>query len=385
MVTDSGAALGVGVLGATGYIGTPYRTEIRDASGARIVALCARRRDLLERAGREDGADLITDDWRAVVEHPEVDLVVVATPDALHHEAVLACAAAGKHVLCEKPVGLDAREAYSMWSAYRDASKRLAHFVPFWTRYVGVFEKAREVLGGGALGDVRGVIYRWHNPRPAAMPLTWRDDPALSAGGSIADVGSHAYDTVRWLLGVEARRVLAHAGTITPAKADIGAVNLEEALDWGQSHDLSDSSSRRGGTVDYASVAWELDGGAVGVLVLSHATYFRKGLAPELEVHGTEASLAIDRVAGQVVLARADGATEVVARVSDEGFGNRFEKHVFPAVRRVLRGAERQPFDHPDLEDGWRVQIVTDAASLSAQRGGWVDLAEVSGPEEARS
>ena len=371
--------LGVGVLGATGYIGSPYRSEIREVSGARIVALCARRRDLLERAGREDDADLITDDWRAVVQHPEVDFVVVATPDALHREAVLACAAAGKHVLCEKPVGLNVREAHSMWSAYRDAPERLAHFVPFWTRYVDIFQRAREIVDEGTLGEVRGVVYRWHNPRPAAMPLTWRDDPGLSAGGSIADVGSHAYDTVRWLLGDEARRVLAHADTISPAKADLGEINLDEAIDWGRSHALSRASSRRGGTVDYASVAWEFAGGAVGVLVLSHATYFRKGIAPELELHGTEASIGIDRLAGELVIARNDREPDVVARLNDDGFGNRFEKYVFPAVRSVLAGDsdDRQLVHHPDLEDGWRVQTFTDAAALSVKRGGWVELAEL--------
>src|SRR4051794_32900759 len=103
---------GVGVLGATGYIGTPYRAEIREAGDeARIVALCARRRDLLEPAGREDAAELITSDWRQVVEHPAVNLVVIATPDALHYEALMACAAAGKHVVCEKPAGMNAHEA----------------------------------------------------------------------------------------------------------------------------------------------------------------------------------------------------------------------------------------------------------------------------------
>ena len=94
---------GVGVIGATGYIGTPYRQEIRESSGnIKIIALCARRRDLLEAAAKEDGAQLVTDNWREVVEHPDVNLVIVATPDALHHEAVMACAAAGKHLLCEK-------------------------------------------------------------------------------------------------------------------------------------------------------------------------------------------------------------------------------------------------------------------------------------------
>src|SRR4051812_40150760 len=96
---------GVGVVGATGYIGTPYRAEIREAKDdATVVALSARRRDRLEAAAREDGAAFVTDDWRAVVGHPAVNFVIVATPDALHYDVVMACAAAGKHVLCEKPV-----------------------------------------------------------------------------------------------------------------------------------------------------------------------------------------------------------------------------------------------------------------------------------------
>src|SRR5262245_540318 len=94
---------GAGILGATGYIAAAYRAEIRQSrDDARIVALCARRHDLLEAAAGEDGAALATTDWRQVVEHPDVNLVVVATPDVLHHEAVMACAAAKKHVVCEK-------------------------------------------------------------------------------------------------------------------------------------------------------------------------------------------------------------------------------------------------------------------------------------------
>src|SRR5262245_47513595 len=134
---------GVGVIGATGFIGSPYRDEIRAAQDdAAIVALCARRLDLLTAAGREDDARLVTTNWREVVEHPEVNFVIVATPDALHYEAVMACAQQGKHVLCEKPVGVNAREAFAMWAAYRDA--RLAHFVPFWSRYIPVFRRVRE-------------------------------------------------------------------------------------------------------------------------------------------------------------------------------------------------------------------------------------------------
>src|SRR5262245_16457510 len=142
---------GVGILGATGYIGTPYRAEIRETRGdATIIALCARRCAPLETAAREDAAVLVTDDWRRVLEHPAVNFVVVATPDALHHEVVMACAAAGKHVLCEKPVAMNVREAYAMWVAYRD--RGLGHFVPYWTRYVPVFVRARQLVQEGMVG-----------------------------------------------------------------------------------------------------------------------------------------------------------------------------------------------------------------------------------------
>ena len=364
---------GVGVIGATGYIGMPYRAEIRASpEDATIVALCARRRDLLEKAAQEDSASFITDDWRKVVDHPDVNCVVVAVPDVLHHEMVMACAAAGKHVVCEKPVGMNAAEARAMWTAYRD--RQLGHFVPFWTRYVPVFVRARQVIREGLLGEIRAVVYRWHNPRPAGMPVTWRDDAELSSAGSVADVGSHAYDALRWLLGQEAVRVLAHATVLSAAKPDLGAVNLDEALRLGEGRAADSSRTRKGTAFDFASIVFVLDNGASATMLLSHATHVRKGLAPELELHGEDASLALDRLAGTLTLARPGKTPEVLDVVPDPGWGNRFARHVFPALRTRMAG---QPTEHPGLDDGWRVQLFTDASLLSAQRGTWVALADL--------
>ncbi len=368
---------GVGVIGATGYIGTPYRAEIRDSpDDATIVSLCARRRDRLEAAAQDDGGALITEDWREIVDHPEVDLVLILTPDALHHEPALACAAAGKHVVCEKPVGMNAREAREIRDAFVDAS--LCHFVPFWTRYGDIFRRAREIVDTGILGTIRAVVYRWQNPRPRAMPFTWRDDASLSAAGSIADVGSHAYDTMRWFLGKEAIRVLTHASVIADAKPDLGLLDLEEAIAWAETHDAAEGQKRRPGSAyDFADIAIEFEDGVVGSLVLSHAPVFRKGLAPELELHGEDASLGIDRFGGAITLVRTGGNVETLDTVPDVGFGNRFARHVFPALREQLAGAPRAGSPHPNLHDGWRVQIFTDAAALSAERGGWVELEEI--------
>jgi predicted dehydrogenase len=363
---------GVAVLGATGFIGVPYRREIRESSDdATIVALCGRRRDLLDAASREDRAaasedraPLATTDWRQAIEHPGVDLVLVCTPDACHREAVLACAALGKHVVCEKPVGLDARQAHEMWQAIRRA--RVAHYVPFWTRYAPAVVRAREIVRAGTLGDVRVVVYRWHNPRPSNMPFTWRDDARVSSAGSVADVGSHAYDTIRFLLGAEATRVLAHGATISPAKPDLGEVNLAEALAWSQAPGNLPRGERMATSPDYASLAFELDNGAVGTLVLSHA--------PEIELHGTEASLAVDRVASTIALVRSGDDRSVVEEAPTAGPVNRFARFVFPALRERIAG---QPTEHPGLDDGAQAQLFTDAALRSIRGGGWTNLADV--------
>lgn len=365
---------GVGVIGATGFIGTPYREEIRSCGDtARIVALCARRRDLLEAAGQQDGAELLTDDWRQVVEHPGVNLVVVATPDALHHEEAMACAAAGKHLFCEKPVGVNVAEAYDIWTACRDAG--VSHYVPFWTRYVGSFAKARQIVQSGLLGDIRAIVYRWHNPRPASMPFTWRDDADVSSAGSIADVGSHAYDTMRWVLGQEATRVLTHADVISPAKPHLGEINLGEAIAWGEGHATEDAPETRHGTaLDYANISFEMENGAVGTLVLSHAPFFRKWLSPELELHGSDASLSVNRLSGEVAIARGLDEPEVIDTLPHASWGNRFKDYVFPALQASVAG---ETSGHPDLEAGYRVQLFTDAAATSAREGRWIELSEI--------
>lgn len=366
--------IGVGVLGATGYIGNSYRAELRECEGVRMVALCARRKDLLAEAADLDQAELATDNWRDVVEHPDVDYLLVCTPDALHHEAVMAAARAGKHLFCEKPVAMNKEEAKEMLDAYLQ-QETLANFVPLWTRWSPIFVNTKELVDSGVFGEIKSVVYRWHNPRPARMGLTWRDNPRLSSAGTIADVGSHAYDTIRWILGQDAVRVLAHADTITPEKWDAGNINLTEALEL-EEKEMSGQASRKGETVDYANIACEFEGGAVGTLLLSHATFLRRGLVPELELHGAHCSIAVDRFHGKITMSRPDDTLEVVGTGPTGGFniGNRFKQWVIPALREVMNGKSQEDLDVPNLYDGWRVQCLTDAALESSRSGSWVEV-----------
>ena len=151
--------LGIAVLGATGYIGTPYRDEIREAGqDTRIVTLCARRRDRLEAAKHKDNADLITDDWQAAIEHPEVNCVVIATPDALHFEPVMACAALDKHVFCEKPPAFTAKDVEEIRCVEKESGKVLMY--GFNHRYHESVVEAFRIIQSKEMGKVinlRGV------------------------------------------------------------------------------------------------------------------------------------------------------------------------------------------------------------------------------------
>ena len=365
---------GIGVIGATGFIGTPYRHEIRDSQGGhKIVALCARRLDRLQEAAAEDGAQVVSSEWQEVVNHPDVNLVLVLTPDALHYEPAMACAELGKHLLCEKPVGINQQQAADICEAYRDSG--LGHFVPYWTRYFPVFERAKQLVDSGELGTIRTVVYRWHNPRPLAMPFTWRDDAQLSAAGSLADVGSHAYDTLRWILGAEAQRVWAKSDAVMPPKPDLGPIDLGEAITWG---DVRDASSQEAAeprqalsTPDHVQLSMEFPGQMLVTMVLSHASYVRKGFAPELELHGTKASLSVNRITSELWIANSPDPAPRLETIADNSLGNRFADYVFPSIQRQIAGQES---DHPDLEDGWQVQRWVEAAQRSAETGGWVEL-----------
>jgi predicted dehydrogenase len=296
----------IAVLGATGYIGSPYRREIRDCpEDATIVSLCSRRLELLEAAASEDGAECFTDDWRKAIAHEGVNLVLVCTPDALHHEAVIQCAERGLHVVCEKPIGMNATEASQMWSACRD--RNVGHFVPLWTRYVDVFRRAKQIYAAGQLGQIRAFVYRWANPRPVGMPFTWRDDATISSAGSIADVGSHAYDAVRWILGDEAKRVLTHADVISPAKPDLGHINLAEAIASGSENRSSDpTQNRQGSAYDYASISIEMN----SVLSTSHRLKFMPHFWTKADTFAARAPCTASSVN---TMSRSDASTSSIA------------------------------------------------------------------------
>jgi predicted dehydrogenase len=154
--------------------------------------------ELAARAAAALGFARSTDDWRAMVADPEIDVINITAPNALHKEMALAAIAAGKHVYCEKPLAPRASDAREMAEAAE--AKGVKTQVGFNYLCNPLFALAREMIAGGELGEIRGYrgLHAEDYMADSDGPYTFRHDPA--GGGALADIGSHALATAEYLL-----------------------------------------------------------------------------------------------------------------------------------------------------------------------------------------
>lgn len=180
------------------------------AHGDDVVAV-ANHREATARAFAERHAiPRVTTDWEALAADLEVDAAVVATPNALHAPQAIALLRHGKHVLVEKPMATSVVEADAMIEAARGsgASLMVAHCWRFRDEVIAM----RDRIAAGDLGEV--VKTRGYGVHAGWGPGGWFTDPALAGGGALVDMGVHAIDTARFLLGdPEPGRVCAAIGT----------------------------------------------------------------------------------------------------------------------------------------------------------------------------
>ena len=170
-----------------------------------------------EAAAAALGFKSATDDWRTLVADPEIDVVDITAPNALHKEMALAAIAAGKHVYCEKPIAPLAGDAREMTDAAEAAKVKTQ--VGFNYLCNPMVKLAREMIAAGELGEIR--TYRGIHAEDYMMdpesPFTFRHDPA--GGGALADIGSHALATAEFLVG-PVERVLGDCVTVIRERPD---------------------------------------------------------------------------------------------------------------------------------------------------------------------
>jgi predicted dehydrogenase len=312
-----------------------------------------------------------------------VDVVHVCTPNRLHAPLAEAALAAGKHVVCEKPLAPTAAEADRLLEAENRAHPPRVGTVPFVYRYNPMVAEARARVAAGEIGAVRlvhgGYLQDWLS---TPDDDNWRVDPAESgASRTFADVGSHWCDLMEYVCGQRIAALCAQTATVVPERADRAGAPAFAAR--------SEGGPRRAVvTEDLATMMFRTDAGVLGTMLVSQVSPGRKNHL-HLEVAGAEASLRFEQERSETLWVGRRERTETLwrdppllhrsaARLTStpaghaEGYLACFDAFVADTYA-AIGGAE--PDGLPRFADGARSARIVDAVVASARAGAaWVQV-----------
>lgn len=209
-------SVNIGLIG-TGRAGMVHgRNFAFSVPEASLVALCDPHEGSRNEAASELGVASTFADYRDLLAVPGLDGVVIVTPTRLHCQMALDAAAAGKHILCEKPMAMTPGECDAMIAAADSAGVKLQ--IGFMRRFAPAFQELKARVAAGQVGDVVSVRSLTYGP---SVPQPWMYDLAVS-NGPLAEVNSHDIDTVRWITGSDITEVYAIGGNFRSpgARAD---------------------------------------------------------------------------------------------------------------------------------------------------------------------
>ena len=357
-----------------------------------LAVVCGRDAERAAAAADRLGWAESATDWRAVVARDDIDLVDICTPGDSHAEIAVAALAAGKHVLCEKPLANTLPEAETMAAAAQAAYAGGARaMVGFTYRRVPAIALARQLVAEGRIGTVRHVRAQYLQDWIAdpQAPYSWRLDKSKAGSGALGDIGAHVIDLTQHILGDTITEVVGAMDTFVP----------ERPLPGGEGAGLLGGTKANGaGTAEMARVTVDdataflarFGSGAMGVVEATRFATGRKN-AIRIEVNGSAGSLAFDfedmnvlefydaaepaETAGfRRILATEPGHPYVGAWWPPGhglGYEHGFTHQVVDLVRAIADGDQPRP----SFADGAQVQAVLHAVEHSAAHATWQPVA----------
>lgn len=393
-MTQTRPTVRIGIVGA-GMIGRSHAHAFRALpeffyplpATVELTAVADADAALAREAGERYGFGRVARSWEEVVSAPDVDAVCLALPNFQHREAAEAAFAAGKAVLCEKPLAVTPADAHAMLTAARRSG--VVHAVGFNLRRAPAIATIARAATAGDFGEIRHFSGRYLTDYGVSpeVPFTWRYARDLAGGGALADIGSHVIDLARSLVGEMASvqgAVLATYVRQRPVPA--GHVT-------GHSRGATTGELREVTNDDVATFTARFSNGAVGDFRFSRvATGYRN--SPAFELIGSRGSVQFDmeRAAefglfdGQpddpmngfrrVVIGPHHPYFGQVAAFPVTGVGYGYtETYVAQAFEFVRAVAAGDTSYAPSFEDGARVMAVCEAVQRSADEGRPVDVA----------
>jgi predicted dehydrogenase len=368
-------------IAGTGFIGRVHARSARLA-GAQLAGVAASSPESARAAAAALGADRAFDSAEEMVRDPGIDVVHICTPNHLHLPLAEAALAAGKHVICEKPLALDAAGAQRLVDAASDSGLHAG--VPFVYRFYPTVREARERVAGGQTGPLRllhGTYLQDWLLRPGDD--NWRVDERLGGPSrAFADIGSHWCDLAEFVSGHRIVRLSARMLTAVPERFSAAGRKAFAS-------DGVGGEARPVSTEDAVVVQFETDAGAIGSVVISQISAGRKNRL-WIELDGAEETLAFDQEHPEELwcgrreaetIIRRDPATlsPPAARFAflpgghPQGYADCFDGFVADFYGSVRSGSTADGM--PTFSDGLRAALITDAVLTSSRDERWVDVA----------
>ncbi len=361
---SDGKTIGIGIVGA-GFARTTQIPGFLNCDGARVVAVTSRHRERAESVAKEFGIENVANDWRELIQRDDIDLVSIVTPPSTHMEITLAALERGKAVLCEKPMAMNAAEAKRMTERAREAG--VLALIDHELRFLRSRRKMRAMLHDGVIGNVRHCNYVFRSDyRGVPGAWDWWSDVTMG-GGTLGAIGSHAIDSFRWMLDAEVTEVCCVLSTHVGERPDKASGKMRPVT--------SDDTVRM--LLRFAESP--LTKGTTGAASLSVVESGK--LRNQLEVYGSKGALMVEETgelwhspAGSGVWQPVNVERDAIAPGMRDGSWSRGFTAFARAIVAAVREGRQTVTEAATFDDGFRVQLVLDAARASNESGCWSKL-----------
>jgi predicted dehydrogenase len=380
-----GEQLRAAVIG-TGFIG-PAHVEALRRLGIQVTGVAGSSPGRARAKAEALNLPRVYDTWQDLISDPAVDVVHITSPNYRHFPMAKEAIAAGKHVVCEKPLAMNSRESGELLRLATEVG--IVHATNYNIRFYPVCHEARARVQRGDLGSIYlihgGFIQDW---LLYDTDWNWRLEPEL--GGSlraVSDIGTHWLDLVGFITGLKVEAVMADFKTFVPVRKKPAQ---PVATFTGKMIKAEDYVEQPIHTEDYASILLQFSAGARGVLTVSQVSAGRKNRL-YFEISGSKSALAWDgERPNELWLGRRDGPNEVLIKDPSllapearrfasypgghaEGFSDTF-KQLYSAVYAYIHSDRRSPPDFPTFADGHAGMLLIEAIEHSARTQQWVKI-----------
>ena len=365
----------------TGFIGVVHVEALRRL-GIEVTGVVGSTPERAAAKARSAALPAPYPSFEAMLDDAAVEVVHLTTPNHLHFDQARRALAAGKHVVCEKPLGMDATETAELLRLAEQSG--LVHAVNFNIRFYAQCLQARARVQAGEIGDVRlisgGYLQDW---LLLDTDWNWRLDPA--AGGSlraVGDIGSHWLDLVQFITGRRVEAVMADLTTFIPVRRrPTGPVETFSGATAGETVETAME------TEDAAGILLRLSGGARGVLTVSQVAAGRKNRL-SWEIDGSESALAWHSEAPEELwIGHRERPNELLLREAGdyppghaEGFPDTFKALYRAVYGAIAAGGPQAEPGYPTFADGHEEALIADAIARSHAEQRWVTVDPV--PQE---